>query len=505
MKKLFLSVVFIIFLILALKLDFISDDSFISYRYGKNFAEGNGLVYNLGEKVEGYSNFSWVILNSLAINYNVNPLWFSRWFSLICSLIIFILMFYVSEKYFNVKFPFSMVAVILLAFNVGFLIWVLSGMETVFFTLLVLLSGFYVIRFISNGKKINLYLCSFSLLLCSLTRPEGILFVMVTYVFLVYYLIVSKEFNLARAISYILIPVLVFLVLYVLYFSWRYNYYGYIFPNTYYAKIGGGYKQEIRGLYYIYKFARESLGVGLLLILPCYFIYKNANDNKVKFLLVVICGYISYVIFIGGDGIGPQRFIVPVMPWMFLLIQSGLYELIKNLELKKFSAMAITLLVIFSSVSSTFDFRRLPATQFAFGRTSSNNLIKVSDYINRNFKKSERLAVITAGIVPFYTGMYSIDRLGLNDVHIAHKEMEGIGSGQAGHEKNDDDYVFQFKNPTLIIDAFPSSQKEIREDLYKFGKHYKFNSINIGEGEFISFYGVESKSNLYFNYYKLEE
>ncbi|GAH95705.1 unnamed protein product, partial [marine sediment metagenome] len=34
-----------------------TDDAYISYRYAQNLAEGNGLVYNLGERVEGYSNF----------------------------------------------------------------------------------------------------------------------------------------------------------------------------------------------------------------------------------------------------------------------------------------------------------------------------------------------------------------------------------------------------------------------------------------------------------------
>ncbi|TFH46898.1 MAG: hypothetical protein E4G94_01390, partial [ANME-2 cluster archaeon] len=38
------------------------DDAYISFRYIKNFVEGNGLTYNVGEYVEGYSNALWVIL-----------------------------------------------------------------------------------------------------------------------------------------------------------------------------------------------------------------------------------------------------------------------------------------------------------------------------------------------------------------------------------------------------------------------------------------------------------
>ena len=40
------------------------DDAFISFRYAANLAEGNGLVFNPGEYVMGYSNFLWVVLLS---------------------------------------------------------------------------------------------------------------------------------------------------------------------------------------------------------------------------------------------------------------------------------------------------------------------------------------------------------------------------------------------------------------------------------------------------------
>jgi hypothetical protein len=38
------------------------DDAYISLRYAQNLLDGQGLVYNPGERVEGFSNFSWVIL-----------------------------------------------------------------------------------------------------------------------------------------------------------------------------------------------------------------------------------------------------------------------------------------------------------------------------------------------------------------------------------------------------------------------------------------------------------
>src|SRR4051794_37248022 len=44
---------------------FTIDDAYISFRYAENLASGHGLVYNLGERVEGYTNFLWVVLLAL--------------------------------------------------------------------------------------------------------------------------------------------------------------------------------------------------------------------------------------------------------------------------------------------------------------------------------------------------------------------------------------------------------------------------------------------------------
>src|SRR5208283_1876008 len=40
----------------------LDDDQMISMRYARNLAEGQGLVWNAGERVEGYSNFGWVVV-----------------------------------------------------------------------------------------------------------------------------------------------------------------------------------------------------------------------------------------------------------------------------------------------------------------------------------------------------------------------------------------------------------------------------------------------------------
>jgi hypothetical protein len=49
------------------------DDAFITFRYARNLASGHGFVFNPGERVEGYSNFVWVLLMAAVERSGNNP------------------------------------------------------------------------------------------------------------------------------------------------------------------------------------------------------------------------------------------------------------------------------------------------------------------------------------------------------------------------------------------------------------------------------------------------
>jgi hypothetical protein len=63
------------------------DDAYISYRYAHNLFRGNGLVFNPGERVEGYSNFSYTLLMSLAFFFtqDVGVYYFSAFLNLLLA------------------------------------------------------------------------------------------------------------------------------------------------------------------------------------------------------------------------------------------------------------------------------------------------------------------------------------------------------------------------------------------------------------------------------------
>ena len=51
----------------------LQDDAYISFRYARNLAQGNGLVFNAGERVEGYTNFLWTVLFTPAELVGLDP------------------------------------------------------------------------------------------------------------------------------------------------------------------------------------------------------------------------------------------------------------------------------------------------------------------------------------------------------------------------------------------------------------------------------------------------
>src|SRR5438045_4122077 len=55
-------VFFLVGVITVYKMKWVGDDIFIGLRYIDNFLAGNGLVYNIGERVEGYTHFLWTMI-----------------------------------------------------------------------------------------------------------------------------------------------------------------------------------------------------------------------------------------------------------------------------------------------------------------------------------------------------------------------------------------------------------------------------------------------------------
>jgi hypothetical protein len=91
------------------------------------------------------------------------------------------------------------------------------------------------------------------------------------------------------------------------------------------------------------------------------------------------------------------------------------------------------------------------ATQWAQERHANLQARQlVGDWLAQNTPKNTVLAVHSAGVVPFYSGLKTIDMWGLTNREVARTEVEGMGTGMAGHERSAPEYVFSL-NPDVYL------------------------------------------------------
>ncbi|MCJ7578117.1 MAG: hypothetical protein MUO91_06665, partial [candidate division Zixibacteria bacterium] len=101
--KVILSVIIAIFVAHSLSLNFTQDDAFISYRYVKNFINGHGLVFNPGERVEGYTNFLWIIILSIFAKFGLDIIVVSKILGIASGCVVLFLLYKISVLLFQTR------------------------------------------------------------------------------------------------------------------------------------------------------------------------------------------------------------------------------------------------------------------------------------------------------------------------------------------------------------------------------------------------------------------
>lgn len=423
---LILNVISLIFTLFAFNFNYFYDDAYISLRYAKHFNEGHGLVWNIGENIQGYTNFLHTVLIAFADSIFNDLVFTNKVINFTYYLTLALVLF--SSKYLKKRLEsYFIITNLTILASAPVIVWTLGGLETVLFTLLILLS------FLEFQKiKSNLFLIGLYLNLAFLTRPDGAVFALIFFI----YIIIKKD---RKKIIYFIIP----FIISVLYLIWTYNFYGSIVPNTYFTKSYGIglFKQEF-GLKYFYWFISKPL-----FLFPIYIFLKLfSKDFKLKLADSLIIFYSIYIIYVGGDHMVSFRFFVPLIPVLCIKIYSYLKELNFNL----IYAYLILIMLGFSQLKFS------SLTSKGIDNISETGKIMAS-YINKNFPKGSLIALNPAGAVPFYADEYKfIDMLGLNDTVISKRKIEStvtLLQSVTGHSKGDGKYVLSRKPDYIILGA----------------------------------------------------
>ncbi len=202
------------------------DDAYISFRYAANLARGEGLVFNVGERVEGYSNFLFVALMAALSKLGVTPPLAARWLNIASVAFLTGLMVFGRHARApgRVHGLLGWLAGLFLVASPHTALNVLSGLETPA-TAALLAAGVVFLGRDRPGPA------ALSFLLVAMSRPEGIVLALGAAAWDVWR---GREQARSRVRNWLALLV----VPYALFFVWRVVYYGSLLPNSVRAKSG---------------------------------------------------------------------------------------------------------------------------------------------------------------------------------------------------------------------------------------------------------------------------
>ena len=281
---------------------FLCDDAFISFRYTRNLVEGHGLVFNPGERVEGYTNFLWVLeLATLWKVFGLRPESVAPWLSVLCTIgtLGAVVWWAISLPGLRRRGLVTWMALGLLCTSATFAVWTSGGgLETRQFTLLVVVA--VVCLSVHGDSRWGLLAASLSLAAAAYTRPEGLLIAACCFGWFVVERVVAARWLRVdlRELAWLVLP---FIALVAAQFLFRYGYYGEWLPNTYYAKHVRPWYES--GFSYLWAAAIET---GLYLLTPLAVLatrraWRERADLRFVLPLACIVPHMAYVFRIGGD------------------------------------------------------------------------------------------------------------------------------------------------------------------------------------------------------------
>lgn len=437
-KYLILLFIYICYLFFALTyFKWIVDDLFIYFRYASNFADGKGIVFNVGEYVEGISGLLWLFVLSAYKNSGL-PLEFSAKLTGLISVIFQI--FIIFKICLKMKFDYTAFGVCaLMLFNLPFIIWSVSGFEIMLYMSLQILTFYLILN--TDKYKLNPFILSFLLFLVTVSRPEGILF-SVCYLLFIFTISGDKAYTVKVVTVYFI--TLSGLLLF------RFIYFGDILPNTYYAKIGhnlfGSYefRSYRNGIYYIKDFFLHNIQfIPVIILIPVTF--KLLKNNKLfVFSLAVVMLQFGFVIFAGGDWMVQYRFVVPAIPYMSVLTFLCIRSLSEKYNFSRYSSVPAS---VFFIILMTISYISEDKSVINKETVMWNRLIELSPEIKQIIPSGSVVANGSSGIIPFYLDdVRFIDLVGLTDKQIA---KNGFRHG-SWFEKSLPEYVYGL-NPGWII------------------------------------------------------
>ncbi len=433
-----------------------SDDAYISYRYARNLSDGLGLVWNPGQHVEGYSNFLWVEIIAGLHRLGADIVLSGRWLGFALAAVASGGAYMLTTRLVDGAAGriAGLVAALLLASSGTWALWASAGLEPPLFAVLLLVAVMLHLR----ERDHPLTPASGAVwALVVMARPDALVLVAVTAVFKIGDAMArAREAHgtlrpLAREIGGLVLWLAAFSAVFGPYFAWRYETYGWLYPNTYYAKVGVGLDQYDRGLRYLASFLEES-GGWLLLVVPLAIAMAPLRRAAAIYICALLIAWMGYVAYIGGDSLLRFRFFAPVMPLFYALVLASVAALLEAMPREhsaRRTSQAVVAFVSLAAIAFTLHPSSADSSRIVGERRAVADRVEIGRWLRDNIPGDASVAAVPVGAIAYESRLTVIDMLGINDEHIAHRDVD-LGEFPAGHEKYDSEYVLD-RQPDIII------------------------------------------------------
>ena len=394
---------------------FVQDDAFITFRYSAHLAAGHGPVWNVGEApVEGYTNFLWMLLLAVPELLGLSAVHSSQWFGLACGGVTVAATLRLGQELAG-SVRLACVAAVLLATNYTFSAFMTGGLETQLQTTLFVVGSLCVVRFVQTASLVTGLALSLIAAAAVMTRLDSGLPIGLLYAFVVFerrsWL---PRIDVGREWSRWTVLILPALLLVAGWLWWKLTFYGDVLPNTFYVKTGSG-SSPAAGLYYVATFfiSYGLVAAPLLVLLP-----QRARPPRLRYAigLGLLCvSWVAYVARVGGDFM-EFRFMVPILPWLYLLIARQVATL--RSERLRFGVISLLILCSILHAQRFSASRGIESVAQLEGHVEG--WTRIGKRLGELFADAApgdevRLAVTAAGAVPYFSGLPSVDMHGLND------------------------------------------------------------------------------------------
>ena len=417
--------------------DYTLDDALIYHRYIQNCLDGNGLVYNLGEKFNGLTSPLYTYISLAAAFIFKGNIQYSQ--SVLCGLFLFLTCVMLIPLFRNAM-PDKILVLFppLLAGSAYF--YKTFGLETILFQFLILAA----IVLFSRARYFSLAIVCALLLL---TRGESLFLVLVL---LFFHFRFKRPFPSFRIF---LIPFIIFTT----HFSFMYFYYGALLPNTLSAKIMQGYSglwgrfafmHHIPEFYAAF-FDSNALLVAVLAALSLLGVFTARRNTIVRIMLVYLILYCSfYIVFNIPDYFWYYGYaFLALYVFAFWGIE-GFRRLLCNSQsywIRKYHYPAVVAFALLFFVLQTAVSQRL-----LNGLQGQVHYKTIGHWIQENTEPEAKIACIEIGHIGWYSKRYIIDMLGLVSPHNA----DIIG-------KRDFDGWLDYYTPDYIVTWVPLRPHEV--------------------------------------------